>query len=1004
MPPKTSSAARRASKPVASVSCPLTADEKALLVRLEFHRQALALLPVAADRHPGVAVLMLDPVKGAQRRLCTCDQGPKRRTCKHLLDLAQVLQTLEYPRRPLFVERDLRASFWHRLAAFMAEGRSDDLNDVRLVETGGDPPRVVVRAADGRLLVHYASFGADLSRFVERCVPVADRRQTPGRQQVLEMLRRITLSESERLMQERGHRTRGMAFEASFWYHLAYHGFREWGTDGLRWRPSIDPESGQFQLLAEDGLNRLIIAVDIARLRVKSFLKRFGQDLAGDNALAISPVPLDLVFDVRLRQDSGLEIAPRLRLVQEAGEYRTLEGIDFKRFQYGDLVYIPQLNLMADMVAEVPSGKLAVSRPTLIKGAQIPYFLDAHREDLASGRIVLPENEDGLRILDRFDRLRVDGERLERDWCHLAVFYGFGSADVSLADILAARREGTRFIATAHGWVDTQAEAFDGLEDFSATPGAVSQDRNQLRLSAADLLRLQALSTVPVEAVDAHRQGGWIERLLSGRPETPLPPLAGMTSSLRDYQRLGLEWIWYLYGNGFGGLLCDEMGLGKTHQVMALVAVLAAAGCLQGKVLVVCPTSVLHHWARKMAVHVPEVRLALHYGLERDLQQALVHADVLLTSYGVMLRDGAALSRNVFGLAVFDEVQYLKNSQTKAHQTAREIQAGVKIGLTGTPVENSLADLKSLFDLVLPGYLGSDERFARRFVVPIETGHDEARRGQLQRLVQPFILRRVKSAVARELPEKIEDTLGCRLSEDQVKLYRDALDGRRAALIEALRNPQATVPYIHIFALLNLLKQICNHPAMLKEAENEERRWTSGKWDLFCELLDHCLTAGQKVVVYSQYLKMIGLIQDHLAAGRIPAAVLTGASRDRGRIVARFQEDPECRVFVGSLKAGGVGIDLTAASVVIHYDRWWNAAREDQATDRVHRIGQRRGVQVFKLVTEGTLEEKIDAIIAKKKRLMESVVRPDDPQLLKVFSRQELIDLLEIPEQNDERN
>ena len=199
---------------------------------------------------------------------------------------------------------------------------------------------------------------------------------------------------------------------------------------------------------------------------------------------------------------------------------------------------------------------------------------------------------------------------------------------------------------------------------------------------------------------------------------------------------------------------------------------------------------------------------------------------------------------------------------------------------------------------------------------------------------------------------------------------------------------------MHIFALLTLLKQICDHPALVEKKPEEFERYESGKWELFRELLEEGLDSGQKIVVYSQFLGMIGMMARHLQGLGVDFVALTGSSRKRGELIARFNEDPDCRVFLGSLKAGGTGIDLVAASMVIHYDRWWNAAREDQATDRVHRIGQQRGVQVFKLVTTGTLEEKISAIIEKKKNLMEAIVREDDPHLLKTFTREELIDLL----------
>jgi SNF2 family DNA or RNA helicase len=349
-------------------------------------------------------------------------------------------------------------------------------------------------------------------------------------------------------------------------------------------------------------------------------------------------------------------------------------------------------------------------------------------------------------------------------------------------------------------------------------------------------------------------------------------------------------------------------------------------------------------------------------------------------------------------MAVFDEVQHIKNSQTQAYQAALAVCAACKIGLTGTPIENSLSDLKSLMDLMVPGYLESDAAFEERYSTVIEADLDSSRRPELERLIAPFILRRLKKSVLTELPPKIEDQRTCRLSDDQVKLYRDTIGSRRADALAPLYDTEAVIPYIHIFALLTLLKQICNHPALLEEDGSDYDRYESGKWELFKELLAESLDSGQKVVVYSQFLKMIAIIEDHLKQQKIDCAVLTGSTRNRGTLIRRFNTDPECRVFVGSLKAGGIGIDLTAASVVIHYDRWWNAAREDQATDRVHRIGQSRGVQVFKLVTEGTLEEKIAAIIARKKNLMERVLKEDDPGLLKTFTRQDLVDMLALPE------
>ena len=366
----------------------------------------------------------------------------------------------------------------------------------------------------------------------------------------------------------------------------------------------------------------------------------------------------------------------------------------------------------------------------------------------------------------------------------------------------------------------------------------------------------------------------------------------------------------------------------------------------------------------------------------------------MLTSYGILRNDILALKEIPFSLAVFDEIQNLKNRQTQSYQAASLIQAKMRIGLTGTPIENSLSELKSLFDLVLPGYLGTDEEFASRYAIPESNAESSPALPRLKRMISPFTLRRLKKDVLDELPEKIEDLRTCQLSEMQVKLYRDALSTKGASLLLQLDSNPRRLPYIHIFALLNLLKRICDHPALaLNQIENYENL-ESGKWDLFKELLFETLDSGQKIVVFTQYLGMIAMMERMLNSVGVGFVTLTGASENRGEIVRRFNNDADCRVFLGSLKAGGVGIDLVGGSTVLHYDRWWNAAREDQATDRVHRIGQKRAVQVFKLVTEGTLEEKISGIIDRKRQLMNAVVQADDPKLSKIFTREELIDLL----------
>jgi SNF2 family DNA or RNA helicase len=431
------------------------------------------------------------------------------------------------------------------------------------------------------------------------------------------------------------------------------------------------------------------------------------------------------------------------------------------------------------------------------------------------------------------------------------------------------------------------------------------------------------------------------------------------------------------------------MGLGKTHQVMALMVALREQRAEGRPFLVVAPSTVLSHWRRLTERFAPGLKVALYYGPSRDLETALT-ADLLLTSYGILRNDIELLREVEFALAAFDEIHVAKNRTTIAFDAASKIRAGLKIGITGTPVENRPAELWSLMEIVMPGYLGAFEAFSKRY-----ESQETADFGDLSRRIRPFSLRRLKASVLRELPPKIEDIRTCMLSDEQVGLYRDVVSTKGKELVLELSDTTKKIPYLHIFQVLGLLKQICNHPALVTGAPADEHE--SGKMALLSELLDESLESGHKVVVYSQYLRMIDIISGMLDERSVPHAVLTGKSRNRGAIVERFNTDDHCRVFIGSLLAGGVGIDLTAASVVIHYDRWWNAAKEDQATDRVHRIGQDRSVHVLKLVTEGTLEEKISALIEKKRALMDQIIKEDDPSLLKGFDREELSALLSLP-------
>jgi SNF2 family DNA or RNA helicase len=316
------------------------------------------------------------------------------------------------------------------------------------------------------------------------------------------------------------------------------------------------------------------------------------------------------------------------------------------------------------------------------------------------------------------------------------------------------------------------------------------------------------------------------------------------------------------------------------------------------------------------------------------------------------------------------------------------------VALTGTPLENRLVELWSVVDLITPGYLGSEREFRATYRSP-----DRDQLQRLRRRLGVLTLRRVKEQVLTELPEKVEDLRYCRLTPAQEEVYRRVHSQGAAGILDSLADPGADIPYMHIFALLTRLKQVCDHPDLLVEGSGRPGPG-SAKLPVFDEILDEALASGQQVVVYTQYVKMINLLSRHLNRRRIAHLELTGATRDRGRLIRRFNSGQHEPVLLASLLAGGVGIDLTGASVVIHYDRWWNPARENQATDRVHRIGQRRFVQVFKLVTRDTVEERIDRIIRSKLDLMDQVVTPTE-HVLRSLTRSQLVELLDLPTPKD---
>jgi superfamily II DNA or RNA helicase len=598
-----------------------------------------------------------------------------------------------------------------------------------------------------------------------------------------------------------------------------------------------------------------------------------------------------------------------------------------------------------------PSAGFPYDRETVIAEDEVFAFVERHRDELAKMPATLAP--DAIR---NATPMRLEGDVIfefsapHRDLLEVEITFLAGEGQIGAAEIARARREGIRALNRGNLWIDVTDPQFAWLDDATLGPGG------HVLVTKLELLRIRG-SLRGTAVFRGDRSCERIFRLFDEiQTDSDAPPAAALGIDLYGYQQTGYQWLWLLQQNGFGGLLCDDMGLGKTHQAIALIRALTHADP-SASVLIVCPTSLIDHWRDKLARYLPGVT-------------------VTLTSYGLVRTRIEQYRGKRFDLVVLDEMQTIKNADTATHHALRAIEKRIAIGLTGTPIENHEGELKALLDFVVPGYLPK---------------HADDR-ATLQRLVRPFVLRRTKAQVLTELPPKIVDKRYCELTPEQRTLYRRVIEARAKPLRAQLR-AGANVSYVHIFAALNYLKQICNHPASAGGGFGADV--PSGKWEMFIELLDECMTSGMKVVVFSQYLSMLSLIESHLFRNDIGYASIKGATRERGGEIARFRDDPNCRVFTASLRAGGLGIDLTAASVVIHYDRWWNQAREDQATDRVHRLGQNKGVQVLKLITRGTIEEKIDELILRKGALATDLIRADDPSLVKQFTRDELQELLE---------
>ncbi|MBU1660389.1 MAG: DEAD/DEAH box helicase, partial [Chloroflexi bacterium] len=555
------------------------------------------------------------------------------------------------------------------------------------------------------------------------------------------------------------------------------------------------------------------------------------------------------------------------------------------------------------------------------------------------------------------------------DWFDLQAAVKFGDVETTLQEVRKALRKKDHYVKLADGTIGEIPDEW--IERYKHLFGLGEQTDDGVRLSNHHLTLIDQLLADADRAQSDPEFARRKKRLLNFEGIRGMELPSGFTGELRPYQKAGYDWLHFLHEYEFGGCLADDMGLGKTIEALALLLSLRENGHANAANLLVLPRSLLINWQREAARFAPDLSVHIHHGADRSADiSKFAEYDMVLTTYGTMLRDIEKLREYKFHYVVLDESQAIKNPLAKTSKAARLLRSDHRLVLTGTPVENSTFELWSQFAFLNPGLLGNLEYFKREFGNPIEKQGDEDTSQFLRKMVYPFILRRTKAQVAPELPPRTERIVYSDMEPAQRKFYNKTRDYYRAMLLGVIEEQGMNNARMQVLEGLLRLRQICNHPKLVKE----NFRGDSAKFQLLLETLETLQAEGHKALVFSQFVQMLKLVRAEMDAAKIPYVYLDGRTRKRQERVDTFQNDPNIPFFLISLRAGGVGLNLTAADYVIHIDPWWNPAVEMQATDRTHRIGQDKPVFVYKLIARDSVEEKILELQDRKKKLVEQLI------------------------------
>ncbi len=575
------------------------------------------------------------------------------------------------------------------------------------------------------------------------------------------------------------------------------------------------------------------------------------------------------------------------------------------------------------------------------------------------------------------------------DWLSLDLTFQVDGIAVDENELRECLESGRRLVRLSDGTyapvrTDEVSEILERMAEIVATSGGA----NKLALSQAgrvqDLLDLVGNQRVSPEAKSLFQKLSDITKIESiAKPRS-------LKANLRPYQKDGFSWLVFLYELGAGGILADDMGLGKTVQAIALLLWLKSKHKEKINHLVIAPTSVVPNWLLEIEKFAPTLKAMVWHGPDRhELSDQLADVDVLITSYALMRRDEDMLQKLGFHYVILDEAQHIKNPMSATARAVKKLKSERRLALTGTPIENRLSEIWSIFDFVSPNLLGSLARFEEKFARPIDRGDQEAA-AKLRAAIHRFVLRRTKTEVAKDLPPKIEQDIIVPFADEQSKLYKQILRQIRESVLSEIEKQGVAKTQIQILAALTRLRQVACDPRLMKldGPWNEE---LSGKLSALKEIMQEAVAGGHRVLIFSQFVEMLKLIRTLLEQEGITHEWLTGDTKDRMARVEHFNKDESVSAFLISLKAGGTGLNLVGADTVIHFDPWWNPAVEDQATDRAHRIGQKKTVSVYRLIAKDSVEEKILQLSAKKRELMTNVLNTDAP--MKGLTKQDVDDL-----------